>query len=269
MKKSYKSVGGNTPLIYYMGLIKFLGTAGARFVVAKQLRYSAGTVIKTKSATLVFDPGPGTLLRLSTSRPKTPIESVDGVILSHIHLDHSTDANVILDSITNGGLKKYGALFTTTEALFSENRVILPFLRDYLEEIQTFSHEQEFVYRDLKFKTFRHKHPVETYGFRFNIENKTISFVVDTLFFDDLLDYYRDSDILILNVVRYKEKEEVMHLNVEDVEKFLKYSNPKKVVLTHFGLTMLRANPQKVAEELSEKYNKEVIAAFDGFNLEI
>jgi len=93
-----------------MALIKFLGTAGARFVVAKQLRYSAGTVIKTKSTAFVFDPGPGTLLRLAKGRPTVPIESVNGVILSHIHLDHSTDANVILDSITNGGLKKYGVL---------------------------------------------------------------------------------------------------------------------------------------------------------------
>jgi len=252
-----------------MALIKFLGTAGARFVVAKQLRYSAGIVIKSNDATLIFDPGPGTLLRLSSAKPKIPIETVDGVILSHIHLDHSTDANVILDSITNGGLKKFGVLFTTNEALYSENRVILPFLREFLERIETFRDGAEYTFKDLKFKAFKHNHSAETYGIRLEINGSVVSFVVDTLFFDELIEYYKDSSVLVLNVVRYSEKEGVMHLSVSDVEKFIKYANPKKVVMTHFGMTMLRANPEKVADSLSNKYGKEVIAAYDGLNLEI
>ncbi|MGB9770012.1 MULTISPECIES: MBL fold metallo-hydrolase [Caldisericum] len=251
-----------------MALIKFLGTAGARFVVAKQLRYSAGTVIKSKNATLILDPGPGTLLRLASARPKIPIETVNGVILTHIHLDHSTDANIIIDSITEGGLKKSGVLFTTDEALNSENRVILPFLKPYLEGIFTLKHKGIFEFKDIKFTSFKHNHTAETYGIRFEIEEKTVSFVVDTLFFNELLDYYKDSDYLILNVVRLSEKEGVMHLSISDVEKFIKYSNPKKVIMTHFGMTMLRANPEKVAESLSNKYGIEVIAAYDGLTVE-
>ena len=251
-----------------MAFIKFLGTAGARFVVAEQLRYSAGTVIKSNETTLVFDPGPGTLLRLASSRPKIPIKDIDGVILSHIHLDHSTDANVILDSITEGGLKKTGVLFTTEEALYSENRVILPFLRSYLNEIDTLSHKGTFSFKDIKFTAFKHDHPAETYGIRFEIEGKVVSFVVDTLFFDDLIEYYKNSDLLVLNVVRANAREGVKHLSVEDVEKFLQFANPKKVVMTHFGMTMLRQNPQKTAENLSEAYKTEVIAAYDGLRLE-
>jgi len=251
-----------------MALIKFLGTAGARFVVAKQLRYSAGTVIKSKDSTLILDPGPGTLLRLSSARPKIPIETVDGIILTHIHLDHSTDANIILDSITEGGLKKFGVLFTTDESLNSENRVILPFLRLHLQGIYTFEHKKSFEFKDIRFTSFKHNHTVDTYGIRCEIEGKVVSFVVDTLFFDELLDYYKDSDYLILNVVRLSEKEGVMHLTVADVEKFIKYAKPKKVIMTHFGMTMLRANPEKVAESLSEKYGVEVIAAYDGLTVE-
>jgi phosphoribosyl 1,2-cyclic phosphodiesterase len=251
-----------------MALIKFLGTAGARFVVAKQLRYSAGTVIKSKNATLILDPGPGTLLRLSSARPKVPIETVDGIILTHLHLDHSTDANIILDSITEGGLKTFGVIFTTDEALNSENRVILPFLRPHLQGIYTFEHKKSFEFKDIKFTSFKHNHTAETYGIRLEIEGKVVSFVVDTLFFNELLDYYKDSDYLILNVVRVSEKEGVMHLSVTDVEKFIKYANPKKVIMTHFGMTMLRANPEKVAESLSEKYGIEVIAAYDGLTVE-
>ncbi|BAL81467.1 MBL fold metallo-hydrolase [Caldisericum exile] len=251
-----------------MALIKFLGTAGARFVVAKQLRYSAGTVIKSKSATLILDPGPGTLLRLSSARPKIPIESVNGIILTHIHLDHSTDANIILDSITEGGLKKFGVLFTTDEALNSENRVILPFLKPYLEGIFTLTHGGIFEFKDIRFTSFKHNHGAETYGIKLEIDGKIVSFVVDTLFFDELISYYKNSDYLILNVVRLSEKEGVQHLSVPDVEKFIKYANPKKVIMTHFGMTMLKASPEKVAETLSDKYGVEVIAAYDGLTVE-
>jgi len=38
--------------------------------------------------------------------------------------------------------------------------------------------------------------------------------------------------------------------------------------MTHFGMTMLRQNPQKTAENLSEAYKTEVIAAYDGLRLE-
>ncbi|RKX60208.1 MAG: MBL fold metallo-hydrolase, partial [Thermodesulfobacteriota bacterium] len=40
----------------------FLGTAGGRYVVAKQLRASAGTLLKINNSYLLLDPGPGTLV---------------------------------------------------------------------------------------------------------------------------------------------------------------------------------------------------------------
>ena len=44
--------------------IKFLGTAGARVVVSKQLRASGGVWIKYQDTNLHIDPGPGALVRL-------------------------------------------------------------------------------------------------------------------------------------------------------------------------------------------------------------
>jgi len=42
---------------------------------------------------------------------------------------------------------------------------------------------------------------------------------------------------------------------------------PKKAILTHFGMTMLRAKPQIQALELSQKLGIEVVAAYDGMAL--
>lgn len=59
------------------GYIKFLGTAGGRFVVAKQLRSSAGTFISAKGKNVIVDPGPGTLVRSAASRPRIDVSKLE------------------------------------------------------------------------------------------------------------------------------------------------------------------------------------------------
>ena len=50
--------------------IKFLGTAGSRFVVSKQLRASGGLWVRLAGQSLSVDPGPGALVKAYSSRPK-------------------------------------------------------------------------------------------------------------------------------------------------------------------------------------------------------
>lgn len=249
--------------------VKFLGTAGARFVVAKQIRSSAGTVISANGLTFILDPGPGTLVRLAKSRPKIDSAKIDGVLLSHIHLDHSCDANVIIDAFTQGGFTKKGFLFTTKEALFGENRVILPYLHGFLEKMETFEHKKQITFKGITIQTFKHRHTAETFGIKITSCGKTISFIVDTAYFDELNEYYANSDILIINTVRFTPKENVLHLSKNDAEELIKNIRPQKAILTHFGMTMLRAKPFIVAKEISDKTRVETIAASDGMSIEI
>ncbi|UCB52854.1 MAG: hypothetical protein JSV10_01825, partial [Candidatus Zixiibacteriota bacterium] len=62
--------------------IKFLGTAGARFVVTKQLLSTAGTWITLEGKNVLLDPGPGTLVRCARSRPPLDPTKLDAIILS-------------------------------------------------------------------------------------------------------------------------------------------------------------------------------------------
>ena len=95
--------------------VKFLGTAGARFVMARQVRYSAGTLIRLKGKSLMLDPGPGTLVRCALARPKIDAARLDAILLTHAHIDHSGDVNVLIDAMTAGGLERRGALFAPAE----------------------------------------------------------------------------------------------------------------------------------------------------------
>lgn len=260
------------PAVSEHDYIKFLGTAGARFVVAGQLRSSAGTYLSLRGLSLMLDPGPGTLVRCASSRPKIDVSKLDAVILSHSHIDHSNDVNILIDAMTEGGLKKRGRLFVPAEALEGENAIILKYLRDYPRQIIVLDSEREYRLGYLNFTTSPlHDHPVETYGLKFHLPDCTLSFMVDTRFFPELVDFYRGSDILVINVVRYKahESRDVRHLNVDDAREILIQTRPRRAILTHFGMTMLKARPHLVAEILSRELGLEVMAAYDGMKVEL
>jgi ribonuclease BN (tRNA processing enzyme) len=72
-------------------------------------------------------------------------------------------------------------------------------------------------------------------------------------------------------VVRLKPvvDEPIEHLSVEDVRMILKKAKPKLTILTHFGMTMIRAKPWEVASELEKELGLKVIAASDGMKLDL
>jgi len=251
--------------------IKFLGTAGARYVVAKQLRYSAGIFIKIKDKNIILDPGPGTLVRCAKSRPPIDVTTIDAIILSHAHIDHTNDANILIDAMTEGGLKKGGTLFAPNDCLFGRNAVILNYLRDFLEDIKILEENKKYQIGDLTFNTsIKHRHPVETYGIIFDFNGKKISFLVDTEYFPELIENYKDSYILVINLVRYQPHKsgKVMHLSIDNAKELIRRVKPEKTILTHFGWSMIRAKPWEVAERLTSELGVEVIAASDGMSLE-
>src|SRR3989304_8168443 len=97
--------------------IKFVGTAGARFVVARQLRSSGGLWLSLQGVNLYLDPGPGALVRCWSSKPKLDPTKLDGILLSHKHLDHSGDINALIEAMTEGGYRRRGVLFAPQDAL--------------------------------------------------------------------------------------------------------------------------------------------------------
>lgn len=253
-----------------MSFIKFLGTAGARFVVMKQLRASGGAWLNSGNTNLYIDPGPGALVRCLSSKPKLEPSSLDGILLTHKHLDHSGDINVMIEAMTEGGFKKRGILFAPRDAL-EEDPVILKYLRGYVEKIEILKEDSEYHVGEIYFKTtVRHHHPVETYGFNFKLSRRTLSWITDTRYFPELLKYYK-GEILVVHVVRLKAigEEPIDHLSIEDVKTILQKIKPKLTILTHFGMTMIRAKPWEVAVQLEKELGTRVIAASDGLKIEL
>jgi phosphoribosyl 1,2-cyclic phosphodiesterase len=253
-----------------MSFIKFIGTAGARFVVTKQLRSSGGVWLSVGKTNVYIDPGPGALVRCLNSKPKLEPSQLDGILLTHKHLDHSGDINVFIEAMTEGGFKKRGVLFAPKDAL-EEDPVVLQYVRGYVEKVEILNENSDYRIGEIQFSTaVRHLHRVETYGLNFRTSPRTISLISDTKFFPELTNLYR-GEILIIHVVRLKPvgNGPIDHLSIEDVKTIIKKAKPKLTVLTHFGMTMIKAKPWVVAEELGKELGYKVIAASDGLRLDL
>jgi phosphoribosyl 1,2-cyclic phosphodiesterase len=253
-----------------MGFIKFIGTAGARFVVTKQLRSSGGVWLSVGKTNLYIDPGPGALVRCLNSKPKLEPSMLDAILLTHKHLDHSGDVNVLIEAMTEGGFKKRGVLFAPRDAL-DEDPVVLKYVRNYVEKVEVLKENSEYRIGEIHFSTAqKHQHRVETYGINFKISPRTISLIADTKFFPDLPTLYR-GEVLIIHVVRLKPvvDEPIEHLSIEDVKTIVKKAKPKLTILTHFGMTMIKAKPWEVASELEKELGLKVIAASDGMKIDL
>jgi phosphoribosyl 1,2-cyclic phosphodiesterase len=172
--------------------------------------------------------------------------------------------------MTDGGFKKRGVLFAPNDAL-EEDPVVLKYVKGYVEKVEVLRESSEYRIGEIHFSTAkRHHHRVETYGLNFKISPPTISFITDTKFFPDLPNLYR-GEVLVIHVVRLRPigDEPIDHLSVEDVKTIVKKTKPKLTILTHFGMTMIRAKPWVVADELEKELGLKVLAASDGLKLDL
>ena len=246
--------------------ITFLGTAGARFMVTRQLAASGGLWLNLGGTEILVDPGPGSLVH--ATRKKLNAEKLSAIILSHRHLDHSADVNIMVEAMTNGGFRQHGWLFVPADALGTEP-VIFSYLKNYLEGIKILKEGESYTLGDVIFATpVRHVHPVETYGLVFRTSRHTFAYIADTRYFDSLSRNYA-AELIIINVVLMEPKQLVAHLSLPDAERIIKEMKPKVAILNHFGMGIWKARPWEIAQKLSEQTGVRVIAARDGMKFDL
>lgn len=246
--------------------ITFLGSAGARIMVANQIQPSGGMWLNLNGVELLIDPGPGTIVQ-STKR-KLRADKLSAIILSHRHLDHSADTNIMAEAMTQGGFKRRGWVFAPADALGVEP-VLFSYLKDYLEGVVVLEEGKSYSIDNVSFTTpIRHIHPVETYGLLFTASEHTIAYIADSRYFDGLCHSY-NAELLIINVVFLEPKPTIDHLSLPDAEHIIRELKPKAAILTHFGMTIWRAKPWEIAERLSQQTGGRVLAARAGMRFDL
>jgi phosphoribosyl 1,2-cyclic phosphodiesterase len=221
---------------------------------------------------LHVDPGPGALVRATSSVPACVPPELDAIVLSHKHLDHSNDVNIMIEAMTSGGFRPRGALLAPRDA-FEDEPVILPYAVKFVP-VRHVLEERGGPYRvnDVDVYTgLRHRHAVETYGLHFKWRGITVSYLPCGRFFEEqVADYAAHApDVLIVNVLFYRESLRADHLTFDDARVLVRGIRPKVAVMTHFGTKMLERDPASLARELEDELGLRVYAAYDGWTLDV
>jgi phosphoribosyl 1,2-cyclic phosphodiesterase len=219
-----------------------------------------------------LDPGPGALVRATSSVPPCVPANLDAIVLSHKHLDHSNDVNVMIEAMTGGGFRPRGALLAPRDA-FEGEPVVLPYAARFVP-VHHVLEERAGPYRvnDVEIRTgIRHRHAVETYGLHFTWDGITVSYLPCGRFFEELIADYRAHapDVLVLNVLFYRETLRADHLTFEDARALIEGIRPKVAVMSHFGTKMLERDPAALARQLEDELALRVYAAYDGWTLDV
>lgn len=259
--------------------ITFLGTGGSRFVMISQVLATGGLWLNLDGTEILIDPGPGCIIQ--STRRKLRAERLSAIILSHRHLDHSADVNIMVEAMTQGGFRQYGRFFAPSDALNSEP-VIFSYLKNRLDSIEVLQEGKSYSLGKISFTTpVRHIHMVETYGMVFKTPGHSFSYITDTRYFDGLCQHY-GSELLIISVVFPEPKLPTDffalpngaelpfdHLSMADAERIIRELKPKAAILTHFGMSVWRAQPWLIAERLSQRTGVRVLAARDGWRFDL
>ena len=74
---------------------------------------------------------------------------------------------------------------------------------------------------------------------------------------------------IIINVVFTQPRPGIMHLGLPEALDIISGIKPKKAILTHFGMTMLKEKIWEKTRSLSEKFSFDIITASDGMTVEL
>ena len=232
-----------------------------------QARASGGLWAVLGGARVHIDPGPGALVQCHARSLRLDPGRLDAVVLTHKHLDHAGDVNAIVEAMTGGGHRPRGRLLAPRDA-FEDDPVIFRYIHDYVASTGHLVEGGTHTMAGLRIETpLRLRHPVETYGLRLVTDDLTVSLISCTSYFDELIEAYR-GDVLILNTLA-RVRRDATHLCLDDSIRLITAIRPRLAILTHFGLTMLRARPWELAEAASQATGVRTIAARDRQRIDV
>ncbi|MCK5593724.1 MAG: MBL fold metallo-hydrolase [Candidatus Aenigmarchaeota archaeon] len=233
------------------------------------MRATGGIYIEISGKRLYLDPGPGALVH--SRQNNIPIETLDAILLSHVHQDHANDINTMIDAWSEGGKNIKGTLIGSISAIdgFEDiEKIVLDYHKNHVRQIITMDDNDKTDIGPVHITATKTQHS-DPKGIGFTIKGeKAVSYIGDSCYFEGLEDYHKDSDILIVNNIFPKERTDAdkrinYHMDTYGTLKLLNKINPELVILQHFAPTILAIGPETEARWLEEQTGIKVRAAKD------
>ena len=249
-----------------MPKIIFLGTGSGTACVSKQIRASGGIIVQFEDLQFHLDPGPGALVRAKECGIQ--LHHNTAVLVSHHHINHCNDLNVVVDAMTHGGIEHRGIVLGSKSVLHDLEKS-KPFLTKYhqnlVEKMIPMEKDHKVGIELVEIHALPAEHTDETaIGFKFYFPKFTLAYTGDTMLTPQLMESLSGTDVLILNVPYPGNKARSGNLDTESAIKIISHVRPSMAILTHFSWEMLKADPLQEAREVQRITGVQTIAAQDG-----
>ena len=250
--------------------IHFLGTGGGRFAMITQCRRTAGIRLVHGDTHVHVDPGPGAVVFSNLARLSP--QKLDGLVVTHCHPDHYTDAEVLVEAMTHGTKDKRGVL-AAPDSVLHGNDDYAPSISTYHQglvgSIERLTPGHCFNVDGIRFEAVKAIHTdSETVGFIAETPDAgVIGYTSDTAYFPEIGELYRGVRLLMVCTMWPRDNPLKYHLCTDDAKRILEGASPGCAVLTHFGMKMLNADPEKEAAYLEEVTGVPTVAARDGMEI--
>ncbi len=219
-----------------------------------------------------LDPGPGALI-YSLEMGLNP-QKIMAVLVSHSHPDHYTNAEILIEAMTRGMLKKRGIVAAPHSVLFGNEETgpaISRYHQKMPEKVIEVKPSVVFNVGDTRIVATEAKHSdPDAVGFRFETpEVGDIAYTSDTEYFEGVGKAYEGVRLLILCVMRPSGNPWMGHMTPEDAIKIVEEVKPEMAVATHFGMKMIFSGPHRQVKLIEEKTGVPTLAASDGMRLRV
>lgn len=244
--------------------ITVLGTSGA---YAEAGRACSGYLIQSNSANIWVDMGPGTL---SNIQKVIKLTELDALLISHMHPDHYLDIYGLryfleYDQKSALRLKIFGPRGLKDKIISIQPESLSTF--ESLFDFKEINSGENFEIGDILVSSFKAVHPLDTLMYSFMADDKKIFYTADTGMFENLINFMRDSDLLLCEATYLrKEAPSNVHLRTTEIAEMANTAGIKKVILSHFWPGTDRI---KSKSEVKEFYNGSVIVAEENMRIEV
>ncbi|MDE1797980.1 MAG: MBL fold metallo-hydrolase [Candidatus Micrarchaeota archaeon] len=273
--------------------ILFLGTGGGRVNLIRQLRGTGGFLLLGQRLTIHVDPGPGALVRLHDAR-QDPAKT-DAIVVTHMHVDHVSDAGVLTEAMTHFALQKGGCLIASKSVLQGDqygDKSVSTYHQSKLEQCLvlrpgdekkiTIAHPARKSHQEaesahsrrgpnapasftIRAIPTRHDDP-DGFGFVLEMDGLKIGYTSDTEYIPKVHNLaYAGVDALIANNLKRANDGLAGHLQSDHLVTLLKAAKPKLCILTHMGMGILQSGPEAEAAAIAKASGVPTFAARDGY----
>lgn len=162
-----------------------------------------------------------------------PIESLDMLLLSHLHHDHQADLGVLKYAI--GMSRRFGITIPDLPVYLPAGPSGLRPDADGVLDLHTIGPDTRIDLPGIAIRFVPGAHPVESYGIRVVCDGKTFAYTGDTRMCDNVADMVRDADLAVMDAgsLERLRSADMVHMTARECAEAAEQGRVIRPILSH------------------------------------